>query len=68
MEGVEAARRIHEGVSGPGNRDIPIVAMTAYVMDSDQFLAAGMDSYLPKPVDMKSLREALERIPVRRNV
>lgn len=69
MDGVEAARRIREGASGPGNRDIPIVAMTAYAMDSEreQFLAAGMDDYLPKPVDMKSLREALERIPVRRN-
>jgi signal transduction histidine kinase/ActR/RegA family two-component response regulator len=67
MDGVEAARRIRAGASGPANRDIPIVAMTAYAMDSEreQFLAAGMDGYLPKPVDMQSLREALERIPVR---
>ena len=45
--------------SGPG---IPILALTAHAMDGDreQFLSAGMDGYLSKPIRFAQLRSTLE--------
>ncbi len=61
MDGVEATKRIRQGEAGEAHKDIRIIAMTAYAMvgDKEKFLAAGMDDYLPKPVDIESLRRAL---------
>jgi signal transduction histidine kinase/ActR/RegA family two-component response regulator len=63
MDGVETTRRIRNGEAGEANTKIPIIAMTAYAMlgDKEKFLAAGMDDYLAKPVDMDNLRTALAR-------
>ncbi|MBZ5711374.1 response regulator [Nannocystis pusilla] len=59
MDGLEATRLIRRG-GGPQPR---IVAMTANAMDSDRqaCLAAGMDDYVSKPVQIRELRAALER-------
>lgn len=61
MDGVETARRIRE--SGGSQSSLPIVAMTAHAMpgDRERFLAAGMNDYLAKPLDLETLREKLER-------
>jgi signal transduction histidine kinase/ActR/RegA family two-component response regulator len=63
MDGVETTRRIRSGEAGEENKDIPIIAMTAYAMlgDKEKFLAVGMDDYLAKPVDVETLRTALAR-------
>jgi len=64
MDGVEATRRIRDGRAGQDKAEVPIIALTAYAMSGDRetFLAAGMDDYLAKPVDMKELRAVLERV------
>ncbi len=59
MDGVEAARRI---VAARGANGLPrIVAMTANAMPGDRelYLAAGMDGYLAKPVDLAGLADVL---------
>jgi signal transduction histidine kinase len=54
MDGYAAATRLK---SLPETRDIPIIALTANVMQGDRqrSLAAGCDGYLPKPVDIDLL-------------
>src|SRR3989440_1340314 len=61
MDGLEASRAIHEGWEA--SQRPRIVAMTANAMqgDREECLAAGMDDYLTKPIQVKALQEALER-------
>ncbi|HOT74401.1 MAG TPA: response regulator, partial [Candidatus Wallbacteria bacterium] len=57
MDGFEATRTIREKELASGRRRIPIIAMTAYVMkeDRDKFISAGIDDYIPKPIDEQVL-------------
>ena len=45
-------------------KHIPIIAMTAHDMegDSERCLSAGMDAYLPKPIDPVKLTEVIRRV------
>jgi CheY-like chemotaxis protein len=64
MDGVAATRAIRKGEAGEKNKDIPIIAMTAYVMngDKEKFLEAGMNGYVAKPVEIELLQEALWKV------
>jgi CheY-like chemotaxis protein len=59
MDGLEATRRIR--AMEAGTTRVPIVAMTAHVMkgDRERCQEAGMDSYLPKPIDLDELNRQL---------
>lgn len=63
MDGFEAARLIRqqEDVSG---RHVPIIALTGggVLAEREKCLAAGMDEYLPKPVSMNDLINALSAL------
>jgi len=61
MNGLQASRAIRELESGTGRR-VPIVAVTAHVLDGDreECLAAGMDDYLTKPISIEKLEEKLD--------
>ena len=63
MDGLETAKAIREQSPRPCV-DIPIIAVTAHAMkgDRENFLAAGMDEYITKPVDATALTETLRRV------
>jgi signal transduction histidine kinase/CheY-like chemotaxis protein len=63
MDGLEATKAIRlreQETSG----HIPILAMTASVMksDQDQCLEAGMDGFVTKPIQITELQEAIESV------
>jgi CheY-like chemotaxis protein/HPt (histidine-containing phosphotransfer) domain-containing protein len=59
MDGFEATR----GIRKSAHPTIPIIALTASAMtsDRDRCLAAGMNDYLSKPVEMTQLQDVLAR-------
>lgn len=54
MDGYEATKAIRKSEEGTDSH-IPIVALTAHAMSSDEAkcLEVGMDAYLTKPIDYK---------------
>ncbi len=63
MDGVEVTRRIRTDPAFAHVVEIPIIALTAHAMqgDRERFLSAGMDAYLPKPVDMQEMLGTIAR-------
>jgi len=61
MDGLTATRRIREGTSSMSN--VPIVALTANVTPEHQRRChdAGMDDFLPKPIEIERLLGTLSR-------
>lgn len=62
MGGIEATQQIR--VRQDEKRNIPIIALTAHVMEGDRerFIAAGMDDYLSKPLDLLAMNQLLGRL------
>ena len=60
MDGIVACQRIRD-LRNSHKRDIPIIALTAYAMagDKEKFLAAGMNGYVAKPLNMESLKQMM---------
>jgi two-component system, sensor histidine kinase and response regulator len=63
MDGFEATEKIRNSPMKMNDPKIPIIAMTAHTMkgDREKFIAAGMDDYIPKPIDQKELLKVIER-------
>jgi CheY-like chemotaxis protein len=61
MDGMEATQAIR--ALGDGRASLPIIAMTANAFEDDRraCLAAGMDDYVAKPIDVERLAEAIAR-------
>lgn len=64
LDGIETTRKIRSGSSGVLNDSVPIVALTAHAMkgDREQYLAAGMNDYVPKPIDPGLLDATLDKL------
>jgi CheY-like chemotaxis protein len=63
IDGLEATRRIRS-LEVPGGDRLPIVALTAHAMKSDEeeCYRSGMDAYLSKPIDIASLNALIARV------
>jgi CheY-like chemotaxis protein len=63
LDGIAATREILELEKLESREHVPIVALTAHAIkgDRERFLKAGMDDYLPKPIDLDTLQVVLER-------
>ena len=63
MDGLQATAVIRERERVTG-RHVPIIALTAYAMkgDHERCLAAGMDSYVAKPLNRQSLFAAIAQV------
>jgi len=67
MDGLAAVAEIRARESGSG-RHLPVIALTAHAMegDAERCLAAGMDAYLPKPINPKKLAEVIDSLQDRK--
>ena len=65
MDGLEATIAIRERErAGGSGQHVPIIAMTANAMvgDKEQCLAAGMDAYVSKPLEIAALFATIDRL------
>ena len=70
MDGYELAKAIRALEAATATRHYPVIACTANAMggEAEICLAAGMDDYLVKPVELKKLAASLERwLPIPAN-
>ncbi|WP_213959137.1 response regulator [Variovorax sp. dw_954] len=63
MDGYELARAIRALEAGTGQARVPIIACTANALqgEAETCLAAGMDDFLVKPLELAQLTEKLDR-------
>ncbi len=68
IDGFQATAAIREMEKATG-KHLRIIAMTAHAMegDRDKCLAAGMDGYIPKPIQAKEMLDAIEDTGARNN-
>ncbi|MDX1616471.1 MAG: response regulator [Candidatus Promineifilaceae bacterium] len=60
VHGLDLAQQLK---AGEATADVPLIATTANVLlgDRERCLEAGCDEYLPKPLDIRELRQVMRR-------
>jgi CheY-like chemotaxis protein len=64
MDGITAARLIREAETETGRRRTPIVALTANALTHqvEEYLGAGMDAHVAKPIEIAKLYDAISAV------
>lgn len=64
VDGLEAARRIRALEAAESHKRVPIIALTASVLEEDRVAArdAGMDGFASKPLEMEKLLQEIARV------
>ena len=64
MDGLQATQQLRTMEQTSGRARTPVVALTANTMqgDRERYLAAGMDGFLAKPYDKRTLLAAVESV------
>ena len=64
MDGIDAAREIRAIEAAEGRRPTPIIALTANALtyQVEEYMAAGMDGHVPKPIEIAKLYEAISTV------
>ena len=60
----DSTRTIRAREAELGRPRTPIIALTANAMSHqvEEYLAAGMDGFVPKPIDLRALYEAIQAV------
>lgn len=63
MDGIEVTRKLRNQHEYSAAARTPIIALTAHAMNGDReaFIEAGMDDYIPKPLDLGALVSILHK-------
>lgn len=63
MDGIDSARAIRAAEREAGRLRTPIIALTANALSHqvEEYLAAGMDGHVAKPIEIAKLYEAISR-------
>jgi signal transduction histidine kinase/CheY-like chemotaxis protein len=69
LDGFETTRAIREHEKTTGAH-IPIIAITAHAMEKDRqrCIEMGMDGYIPKPINIETLKEEIQEVLQRVNL
>ena len=64
LGGVETTKAIRDRDRFGAKSSIPIIAITAYAMvgDRERIMAAGMNDYISKPINLEELHQVIERV------
>jgi CheY-like chemotaxis protein len=64
MDGMEATRLIRSGDVDGVNPHVPIIGLSAYAMREyrERFIQAGMNAFVSKPVNFKSLFQTIDEV------
>ncbi len=64
MDGISAAKAIREAETGTGRRRTPIIALTANALTHqvEEYLAAGMDAHVAKPIEIAKLYDSISTV------
>lgn len=63
LDGISACNQIRRGAAGEKNVNVPIIAVTAYVMEEDKkkIFSADFNDFVPKPIEYDSLIRAINK-------
>lgn len=66
MDGLSALSVIRNELKS----DVPVIAITAYALkgDRERFMAAGMDEYISKPINIREFYEKIEKLGYRKGI